>query len=181
MWPVAAGQRLAAALRCRLLLLLTAAAANTPMPPPPMPLQVVAVPDTSATAGQFDFSGFKNGQLWVALITFLCECVCACIPPASSLVCAHLAFLREVAAAAATAGHGPRVEGGVAEGRALPAGAPPAARSPHACSRRGPSPLPSASPHADVDFLDATGTFYSMVSARVPLASRPLAPADARR
>lgn len=33
--------------------------------------KVVTAPDTSATAGKFDFSGFKDGQLWVALITFL--------------------------------------------------------------------------------------------------------------
>lgn len=33
--------------------------------------QVVSAPDTSATAGKFDFSGFKDGDLWIALITFL--------------------------------------------------------------------------------------------------------------
>lgn len=33
--------------------------------------KVVAVPDTSYTAAQLDFSGFKTGQLWLALITFL--------------------------------------------------------------------------------------------------------------
>jgi hypothetical protein len=33
--------------------------------------KVVAKPDTSMTAGKFDFSGFKDGNLWVALITFL--------------------------------------------------------------------------------------------------------------
>ena len=33
--------------------------------------KVVAVPDTSYTAGQFDWSGFSNGRLWLALITFL--------------------------------------------------------------------------------------------------------------
>lgn len=33
--------------------------------------KVVAVPDTSQTAGKFNFSGFKDGDLWVALITFL--------------------------------------------------------------------------------------------------------------
>lgn len=33
--------------------------------------KVVSVPDTSQTAGKFDFSGFKDGNLWVALITFL--------------------------------------------------------------------------------------------------------------
>ncbi|KAL4442024.1 hypothetical protein ABPG77_011285 [Micractinium sp. CCAP 211/92] len=33
--------------------------------------KVVSAPNTSATAGKFDFSGFKNGNLWVALITFL--------------------------------------------------------------------------------------------------------------
>ena len=30
--------------------------------------KVVAVPNTSATAGKFDFSGFSNGNLWLALI-----------------------------------------------------------------------------------------------------------------
>lgn len=38
---------------------------------PALPQKVVTAPDTSATAGKFDFSGFKDGQLWVALITFL--------------------------------------------------------------------------------------------------------------
>ena len=38
---------------------------------PTLPQKVVTAPDTSATAGKFDFSGFKDGQLWVALITFL--------------------------------------------------------------------------------------------------------------
>jgi AGZA family xanthine/uracil permease-like MFS transporter len=33
--------------------------------------KVVSVPDTSQTAGKFDFSGFRDGDLWVALITFL--------------------------------------------------------------------------------------------------------------
>lgn len=33
--------------------------------------QVVAVPDTSYVNAQFDFSGFKTGQLWLALVTFL--------------------------------------------------------------------------------------------------------------
>ncbi|KAL4443804.1 hypothetical protein ABPG75_011541 [Micractinium tetrahymenae] len=33
--------------------------------------KVVSAPDTSATAGKFDFSGFKSGDLWIALITFL--------------------------------------------------------------------------------------------------------------
>jgi adenine/guanine/hypoxanthine permease len=33
--------------------------------------EVVSLPDTSKTALEFDFSGFKNGQLWLALITFL--------------------------------------------------------------------------------------------------------------
>jgi adenine/guanine/hypoxanthine permease len=33
--------------------------------------KVVAVPDTSYSAGQFDWSAFNNGNLWVALITFL--------------------------------------------------------------------------------------------------------------
>lgn len=33
--------------------------------------KVVSAPDTSATAGKFDFSGFKDGDLWIALITFL--------------------------------------------------------------------------------------------------------------
>lgn len=33
--------------------------------------KVVSVPSTSQTAGKFDFSGFKDGDLWVALITFL--------------------------------------------------------------------------------------------------------------
>lgn len=40
-------------------------------PPHTRGRKVVATPDTSATAGKFDFSGFSNGQLWVALITFL--------------------------------------------------------------------------------------------------------------
>lgn len=35
------------------------------------PQKVVTAPDTSATAGKFDFSGFKDGQLWLALVTFL--------------------------------------------------------------------------------------------------------------
>lgn len=38
---------------------------------PPPPRQVATTPDTSAVSGQFDWSGFKDGQLWVALITFL--------------------------------------------------------------------------------------------------------------
>jgi len=33
--------------------------------------QVVGVPNTSYSAGKFDWSGFSNGNLWVALITFL--------------------------------------------------------------------------------------------------------------
>ena len=33
--------------------------------------EVVSVPDTSYSAGQFDFSGFKKGYFYVALITFL--------------------------------------------------------------------------------------------------------------
>lgn len=33
--------------------------------------KVVAVPDASYSAGQFDWSGFSNGNLWLALITFL--------------------------------------------------------------------------------------------------------------
>lgn len=33
--------------------------------------QVAKVPSASATAGKFDFSGFSNGDLWLALITFL--------------------------------------------------------------------------------------------------------------
>ncbi|KAG7667637.1 hypothetical protein Ndes2526A_g01967 [Nannochloris sp. 'desiccata'] len=33
--------------------------------------KVVAVPDTSYSAGQFDWSAFSNGNLWIALLTFL--------------------------------------------------------------------------------------------------------------
>eukprot|EP00887_Chlorella_sp_A99_P002223 scaffold21.g2223.t1 len=33
--------------------------------------RVAKVPSASATAGKFDFSGFSNGDLWLALITFL--------------------------------------------------------------------------------------------------------------
>jgi AGZA family xanthine/uracil permease-like MFS transporter len=33
--------------------------------------KVVALPDTSMSAGQFDWSAFNNGNLWIALITFL--------------------------------------------------------------------------------------------------------------
>lgn len=31
--------------------------------------KVVAMPDASATAGKFDWSGFDNGDLWVALVS----------------------------------------------------------------------------------------------------------------
>lgn len=57
----------------------------TPPAPAAQFKDVVATPDASMTAGKLDFGGLAKGELWVALITFLCEwgacsdaaCVCA--------------------------------------------------------------------------------------------------------
>lgn len=121
--------------------------------PPPAPLatcclslpqKVVATPDTSATAGKFDFSGFKDGQLWVALITFLygaCRGATCEGPP-----------LRSERKAAGSREEGQRGTHGCRRSRV--------------CCRPGlPLTLAPAIFHCSaVDFLDATGTFYAMAN-----------------